>query len=228
MNPCTDLPEIQIVRHANAKNLRLRVDYDSIRLTVPRFCSQRQIDAFLQQSATWLAKTWQKQQQLQQAQSQELPNTIQLFDLDQPISIVYTEQKQTFIYRAEQAVVFISQQQAHRSLKAFVQLYAKQNLPPYLRQLSQHYQLPFAKCNIRQAKTRWGSCSRQHDIMLNAALVLYPEEVVRYVCIHELVHTQHFDHSAAFWSAVAAHDSAFQQHRKILKTTPLPFWWRVL
>ena len=65
----------------------------------------------------------------------------------------------------------------------------------------------------------------KHDIMLNSALVLFPEAITRYVCVHELAHTQHFDHSARFWAEVAKYDAAFQQHRKTLKTTALPHWW---
>lgn len=30
-----------------------------------------------------------------------------------------------------------------------------------------------------------------------------PAHITRYVCIHELAHTKHFDHSPAFWAEVA-------------------------
>lgn len=225
MTICTDLPEIQIVRHARAKHLRLRVHADSIRLTVPVFCSHRQIESFIQQSKAWLQETWQKQHTVLQSQCHSLPQDLQLFDQTDKLQIEYATQKIFFIYRPEQAVVVINQEQPEAGLKAFVQDYAKHKLPIYLNQLSQKYALAFAKCNIRQPKTRWGSCSSQHDIMLNAALVLYPLQVVRYVCIHELVHTRHFNHSAAFWGEVARYDAEFKQHRQILKTSALPFWW---
>ena len=61
--------------------------------------------------------------------------------------------------------------------------------------------------------------------MLNSALVLFPEAITRYVCVHELAHTQYFDHSARFWAEVAKYDAAFQQHQRTLKTTALPYWW---
>ena len=85
--------------------------------------------------------------------------------------------------------------------------------------------MPYGKCAIRQPKTRWGSCTSKHDIMLNSGLVLFPKDITRYVCVHELAHTKHFDHSASFWNEVLKHDANFQQHRKILKSTPMPWWW---
>ncbi|MGZ7883039.1 YgjP-like metallopeptidase domain-containing protein [Acinetobacter soli] len=63
----TDLPEIKIVKHVRAKRLRLRVEPDAVRLTVPVFCTQQQIQAFLAQSQTWLEKTWQQQMQQRNA-----------------------------------------------------------------------------------------------------------------------------------------------------------------
>ena len=61
--------------------------------------------------------------------------------------------------------------------------------------------------------------------MLNSALVLFDQQITRYVCVHELAHTKHFDHSAAFWFEVEKHDQHYQQHRKVLKGSVMPWWW---
>ena len=218
-----ELPEIKIVRHARAKCLRLRVDSTQIRLTAPVLCSKRKIQNFIDQAEEWLLKTW--QQQTQNIQQETLPTELKLFNLDQPLQIVYQTQKQSFIFDEVKNQLLISDRQPQQYLKAFVITYAKQHLPLYLEEVSQESSLSFGKCTIRQPKTRWGSCSAKHDIMLNSGLVLFPEHVTRYVCVHELAHTRHFDHSPRFWAEVHKHDENFQQHRKILKTTPMPYWW---
>lgn len=41
-------------------------------------------------------------------------------------------------------------------------------LPIYLQQVSQDIGLNYVDCSIRQPKTRWGSCTSKHDIMLNS------------------------------------------------------------
>lgn len=69
------MPEIKIVRHVRARKLRLRVEPASIRLTVPLFCSKKQIQQFLAQSEQWLTETWNKQQNVQSA-SIEIPSEI--------------------------------------------------------------------------------------------------------------------------------------------------------
>ncbi|WP_445116003.1 M48 family metallopeptidase [Acinetobacter sp. WZC-1] len=220
-----DLPEIRIVRHVRATRLRLRVGPDSIRLTAPLFCTKKQIQQFIDQSEPWLLETWHQQQQKRDAQDRVLPDELHLFNVSQPVSIIYQTQKQCFIFDDQKLQLQISDRQPEQYLKAFVVAYAKHELPLYLQQLSRQLGLKFGKCAVRQPRTRWGSCSARHDIMLNSALVLFPEEIARYVCVHELAHTRYFDHSSCFWAEVEKHDVHYRQHRKTLKTSPVPYWW---
>ena len=220
-----NLPEIQITRKLRATRLRLRVEPTQIKLTVPQFCTQRQVQEFLKQSEKWMIETWQKQQEKVGQLDRSLPVELKLFNLEQPLKVIYQTQKHSFIFDEENHQLSISNRQPESYLKAFVIDYAKLSLPMYLQQLSVECGLLFHGCNIRQPKTRWGSCSAKHDIMLNSGLVLFPLEIARYVAVHELAHTKHFDHSSNFWAEVAKHDANFQEHRKILKTSPMPWWW---
>ena len=221
-----NLPEIQITHHARATRLRLRVEPTQIRLTVPKFCSKRQIQDFLNQSEQWMVETWQKQQASLVQIAQTVPIELRLFNRQNALTVRYKTQKNAYILDEDNHQLWISDRQPESYLKSFVIAYAKQHLPVYLQQISHETGLKFTQCSIRQPKTRWGSCSAKHEIMLNSALVLFPEAITRYVCVHELAHTQHFDHSARFWSLVEKHDPHFQQHRKILKSTAMPFWWQ--
>ena len=221
----SDLPEIQITRNVRSTRLRLRVDATQIRLTAPVFCSKKQIRHFIEQSESWLIKTWQSQQEKIENIDRTLPIELRLFNLKEPVQISYQSQKSNFIFDHKNLQLCISDRHPEEYLKTFVIAYAKEQLPSYLNLVSQQCHLPFKNCSIRQPKTRWGSCSAKHDIMLNSALVLFPEEVTHYVAVHELVHTKHFDHSPRFWAEVAKHDQHFQQNRITLKNTPLPYWW---
>lgn len=220
-----DLPEIQITRNVRSTRLRLRVEGDQIRLTAPVFCSKKQIQNFIDQAESWLLKTWKLQQEKNQSIDRSLPAELQLFDQAQPIQIVYQSQKQNFVFDAKLLQLSISDRHPETYLKAFAISYAKEQLPVYLNKVSQETGLSFNICNVRQPKTRWGSCSAKHDIMLNSGIILFPENIVRYLCVHELAHTRHFDHSPRFWAEVAKHDPNYLAHRKILKNTVMPYWW---
>lgn len=220
-----DLPEIHITRNVRSTRLRLRIDSTQIRLTAPIFCTKKQIQNFIALSESWLVKTWQEQQEKLQSIDRTLPTRLRLFNLNQPIQIIYQRQKVSFNWNEIDKIVLISDREPEKYLKSFVITYAKTYLPLYLKQVSEQTHLSFNQCAIRQPKTRWGSCSTKKDIMLNSALVLFDQEITKYVCIHELAHTKHFDHSAKFWLEVEKHDSNYKHHRKILKHSPMPYWW---
>lgn len=71
--------------------------------------------------------------------------------------------------------------------------------------------------SIRTQRTRWGSCSSQGNISLNALLVLMDEELRDYTVVHELCHRRHMDHSAAFWAEVGKVLPDYRKLRQRLK-----------
>jgi predicted metal-dependent hydrolase len=71
----------------------------------------------------------------------------------------------------------------------------------------------YTRLSIRDQLTRWGSCSKTGALSFNWRLVLAPSAILTYVVVHELCHRIHHDHSAAFWSAVAAARPTFREER---------------
>jgi predicted metal-dependent hydrolase len=59
------------------------------------------------------------------------------------------------------------------------------------------------KVTVKAMHTRWGSCSSAGNLNYNWRLILAPEEVLTYVCAHEVAHRVHMNHSKAFWDTVA-------------------------
>jgi predicted metal-dependent hydrolase len=79
------------------------------------------------------------------------------------------------------------------------------------------------RLQVRCQRSRWGSCSRQATISLNACLLFQRPEVLRYLMIHELSHLRHMNHSTRFWAEVARHEPDW----KALDRELLHGWRRV-
>jgi len=71
--------------------------------------------------------------------------------------------------------------------------------------------------NLKNMRSRWGSCSYKGNISLNWRLILAPEEVFEYVFIHELSHLEIKSHAENFWKLVETHIKNVKYHRKWLR-----------
>jgi predicted metal-dependent hydrolase len=102
-------------------------------------------------------------------------------------------------------------------MRTLIRREAKQYLPKRIDQLALQHGFTFSSLRFTHASSRWGSCNQDKAISLNIALMKLPFELIDYVLIHELAHTKHLNHSAAFWSEVEKANPSFKQHRKLLK-----------
>ena len=71
------------------------------------------------------------------------------------------------------------------------------------RQLSEEHSYSYNKINIKNQKTRWGSCSRKGNLNFNYKILFLPERIQEYIVAHELCHLREFNHSKKFWKLVS-------------------------
>lgn len=75
----------------------------------------------------------------------------------------------------------------------------RDNLEMLLAREAERVRISYSKVQVRMQKSRWGSCSSNGNISLNARLLLLPFELTRYIFLHELAHREQPNHSANYW-----------------------------
>lgn len=75
---------------------------------------------------------------------------------------------------------------------------AQADLPQRTARLAGQLGFRCGAVTVRNARTRWGSCSARDDISLSIHLMKLPDELIDYVIIHELCHTIHKNHGPKF------------------------------
>ena len=79
---------------------------------------------------------------------------------------------------------------------------ARAELTPRARRLAARIGREVARINVRDTKSRWGSCSGQGNLSFSWRLILAPEPVLDYVVAHEVAHLVEMNHGPRFWRLV--------------------------
>jgi len=208
-----EIGDVLYRRNLRARNIAIRINSEGlVRVTVPGRCKIERAEKFVLEKGRWIV---QKREKIRQNRRENL--------LWEPGSIVNMHQGRIFIEQGtgDGFEVFsignsygiqvpanynsgnpLFAKAVYEQIAYIGKKEGKLQLPGILSQCAEAHELPYTKVTVRRMKTRWGSCSSKNNISLNSSLVFLPEELVRYVCLHELVHTIHKNHGRYFWEAL--------------------------
>ncbi|MBN1597467.1 MAG: M48 family metallopeptidase [Bacteroidales bacterium] len=101
-----------------------------------------------------------------------------------------------------------------RAIEEAWRVEAKRYLPMRIKELATIHNMNFNKLTIKNAKTRWGSCSASNNINLNLEIMRLPDKLIDYILLHELVHTVQKNHQSGFWKQL---ETVLPEARKLDK-----------
>ena len=78
------------------------------------------------------------------------------------------------------------------------------------------------KVFVREQKRRWGSCSEDGSIRMNARLIGFEERLIDYVCAHEACHLKVMDHSPRFYALLASIMADHRERQRALRDAVAP------
>lgn len=223
-------PEYTVKKHRRAKSVKLRASRShGLEITIPYRFSLKNLPPILEENKTWIL---QQLERLQPFESEELATTISLRALNETWKINYLacDAKLELMQRPDRELVLIGKIEDKDLCKAklgsWIKKIATQYLTQQINEISKVTKLNYSSVRIRDQKSVWGTCHSDKTISLNYKLIFLPPELVRYVIIHELCHTQFLNHSLQFWNLVLQHDSNWREHRRNLRKVEvlIPNW----
>jgi predicted metal-dependent hydrolase len=191
---------VALRRNAQARRLTLRLapDGSEVRLTLPRWCPEREALAFARARTQWLAD------QLARVPEQRAPHV--------GGTILYRGSELTIDHRAghprtprlehQRILLGGPADQIAPRLQRWLERSAQVLLVEDLTFYATRARIPVPQLRLSRAQRRWGSCSTNGTVRINWRLVQAPDAVRRSVVAHEVAHCLHFDHSPAFHAAL--------------------------
>ena len=192
--------------HSRRKTVALIVQRDgSLTVRAPLRMSALHIQEFVQSHAEWI------QEKQSQAKAAPPPpkkdyvegETFLFMGKTYPLTIELHQQPALIF---SDSTFHLAKSSLPKARQAFIRWYKAQALMTLSERVAFHAEknkFSWQKIRISSARTRWGSCSSNGTLSFTWRLVLAPPEVIDYVVLHELVHTQVRNHSSKFWLRVA-------------------------
>lgn len=192
--------------NSRVKNLKIQVfPHGGVEVVAPPRARPHEIEAFVAEHSEWINETRCQFAKLRPAEP-TLPEQIHLTALNETVKIHFSSATKSS-YRELDGLLTIRAPVLDGNhcwpiMHTWLKQRAKAVLPQLCAQTGRSIGLEPSRVHIRLQKTRWGSCSTNGTINLNAALLLRPAAELHYVMIHELCHIRHMNHSTRFWKLV--------------------------
>jgi predicted metal-dependent hydrolase len=212
--------QIDNLIQSRRKTISLIIQRDgSLMVRAPLRMSAGHIQEFVQDHEYWIRK--------KQAQAKASPpppkkefkgeENFLLLGIEFPLSIVM-HQRSPLTFNGTRFL--LSNSKLANARQVFINWYKAKALAQISERAVFHAKrnhLEYGKIRITSARTRWGSCSSTGTLSFTWRLVMAPMEVIDYVIVHELAHTQIKNHSRKFWQRVAEIMPGYKQHVAWLK-----------
>jgi predicted metal-dependent hydrolase len=204
-------PRYMLRRSARARRLAVRIHHDGrVEVVAPRGVPETLIHGFVDRHRPWIERKLQSRPPPAPPQSFP-PEFIDLKALGERYRLHLAGGRgRPGIAAAAPGVLSLGGNWgaaepvvARRVMLQWLLGYSRDALEPRLHELAQRGGFRFSALQMRRQRTRWGSCSSRGVISLNVCGVFQSPEVLQYLMIHELAHTRHMNHSAAYWRTVA-------------------------
>jgi predicted metal-dependent hydrolase len=214
-----------------AKRLILQlVPPHTLELVVPRGTRPKIVEAFVREHRDWIERA--RRELSESAANSQPPERIVLAAIGRRWRIEYRPGASTRSRWAMAGDVLVlrgadpAYRDGPRLLRQWLLEQARIHLKPWLAGEARRCGLTPSKVHVRLQKTRWGSCSAQGIISLNASLLFLAPELVRYLFVHELSHLRVLNHSRRFWRCVErfAPDYEVLDQRLAAAWTDVPYW----
>jgi predicted metal-dependent hydrolase len=214
---------IKVSKRSSSRKIRLTIDPSSgqVKVSIPRWVPYKAAVDFAKSKKAWIdaqrpvAKVLEEGRQI--GKNHRL--IFRITDKSQQVTTRLNELEAIVFYppiltSSDEAVQTAAKKVAKRALS----LQANNLLPIRLKQLAEKYGYSYNQLTIKSLKTRWGSCDSHKNIALSLYLMQLPWELIDYVIVHELNHTEYMHHGPLFWQNMEAKLPKVKELRKQLKT----------
>ncbi|MDF1587557.1 MAG: SprT family zinc-dependent metalloprotease [Gammaproteobacteria bacterium] len=214
---------VQVIKTNRRKTMLLKVEQQGVTIRIPSRLPLSFARDFIDEKSSWIKAKLEQQSQHPVLERQFIDGeTVLLFGQSYSLQFKNAQSKPHISIAGNNIICHARLDKITKTAirAAFIAWY-KQQAQSYLTErsdkFSQQTGLQAQSITVKTYRARWGSCTLSGHIHYNWKLLMAPPDVIDYVIIHELCHTEHHNHSAAFWHLVETYMPDYRSARNWLK-----------
>lgn len=209
----------EVRQSSEATQPRIDVDIRGIQVIIPE-SSGVDPETVLTENAAWVIEKKRKYEDYREQIPDRDFTAGEMFPFHGEPHAVVVEQRSTS--QVEEGALrlakhHVNQTSIQRGLEALYRREARKYFETRAEELAEEMDVEYEQIEVRNQRTKWGSCSTSGTLSLNWRLMMAPTSVIDSILIHELTHLREQNHSDAFWSIVAEYDPDYQDHHQWLE-----------
>ena len=84
-------------------------------------------------------------------------------------------------------------------LRQWYKVHAEKKIGEMIFEYAKRLHVEVPRFKVKYQDKRWGSCSSDNMLNINARIIMAPRSQIEYVVAHELCHLKHRNHSSEYW-----------------------------
>jgi hypothetical protein len=211
--------EYEVQHSSDATKPRIDVDIHGVTVVVPN-SGEAQPTELLKENAAWVID----KQRNYDAYREQVPD--RTFEAGERFPFLGDDRELVIEPRQkheidEDSIRLRKSAVGQSSIKQVLENFYRSRARVYLTERTEHYSermgVEYEKLELRNQRTRWGSCSTSGTISLNWRLIMAPSEVVDYLVVHELALLTEQNHGREFWRLVGEYIPEYKEKAEWLE-----------
>ena len=192
------------------RSLSMRFRDEKLVVKAPLNIPLKLLDDWIESKKDWILRQYRVQQTLNL-------NEDEMWFLNKKIKLEYHEAVH-FAYTLSDGIIHVYHPKRMLKQNAYLRMrmdLAEKIILPIYQAMVEHTGLQAKSVSIKSLKRSWGRCDSKQHIRLNERLIECDPRFIEYVCVHELMHLKHMNHSKQFYASIEKILPDYQKRRRL-------------
>ncbi len=199
----------------NRKSIVMRFRDGALHVKAPLNIPLKTLDDWIKSKENWIIRHL-------RIQTKVITDDHAMWFLNRKIKLSYQVSKRLDYQLSEDELCILcpTNMKHETALKRVHKQLAQDIILPIMHQMIELTQLKPNKIELKALKRSWGRCDSNRTIRLSEKMIECDPKFIEYVCVHELMHLKHMNHSKEFYLGI---ENIFPDYKKRRRLTPYQF-----